>query len=172
MSAYALSSKDAHAITDDPNVCMFFEQCVEQSSNGAETAKWLLNAGAKLANEKGCRVDELGITPEQLAGVITLRSENSIGSSAGSSLFALLCDSDKTAEVLAEEEGLLQVHDENALIQWVQESIETQPQAADDVKNGKDAAIGRLIGEVMKRSGGSADAGAVRKQILATLRPE
>ena len=59
--------------------------------------------------------------------------------------------------------------DEHALSKWVREAIEAQPQAADDVRHGKDAAIGRLIGEVMKRSGGSADAKAVRSQILASL---
>jgi aspartyl-tRNA(Asn)/glutamyl-tRNA(Gln) amidotransferase subunit B len=83
----------------------------------------------------------------------------------------LLCDSDQTAEALAESEGLLQVNDENALAAWVQEAIEAQPQAAQDVRQGKDAAIGRLIGEVMKRSGGSADAGSVRTHLLAILRP-
>ena len=85
-------------------------------------------------------------------------------------MFVKLCSSDQTAESLAESEGLLQVNDEKTLATWVLEAIDAQPQAADDVRQGKDAAIGRLMGEVMKRSGGSADAGAVRKQLLATLR--
>ncbi len=62
------------------------------------------------------------------------------------------------------------MRDEKQLAVWVLEAIESQPQAADDVRAGKDAAIGRLIGEVMKRSGGSAEAGAVREQLLTTLR--
>ena len=86
-------------------------------------------------------------------------------------MFELLCDSDVAADSLAESEGLLQVTDENVLATWVQEAIEAQPKAADDVRSGKDAAIGRLIGEVMKRSGGSAEAGAVRTQVLLVLRP-
>jgi aspartyl-tRNA(Asn)/glutamyl-tRNA(Gln) amidotransferase subunit B len=171
ISEYTLSHKDAQAITADPELCNFYELCVEASGDGAESAKWLLNAGSKLANEHGCNVHALGITPDQLAGIISLRSSNSIGSSAGTTLFSLLCNSDQTAEEIADVEGLLQVTDENALGEWVQAAIETQPQAANDVRNGKDAAIGRLIGDVMKRSGGSADAGAVRKQLLATLRP-
>lgn len=170
ISEYKLSNKDAAAIISEPSLCCFFEACVSESNNGCESAKWILNAGAKLANEQGCDVDELGITAEQLAGIIVLRENNSIGSSAATTLFGLLCDSDQTAEALAESEGLLQVNDENALAAWVQEAIEAQPQAAQDVREGKDAAIGRLIGEVMKRSGGSADAGPVRTQLLAILR--
>lgn len=166
-----LSAKDIAALTAEPSLCYFFESCVKESGNGAESAKWLLNAGAKLSNEKGCMVDELGITPEQIAGIIDLRSSNDIGSTAANALFELLCASDQNAHSLAESEGLLQVVDENALAQWIQEAIEAQPQATADVREGKGSAIGRLIGEVMKRSGGSADAGMVRTKLLQTLRP-
>ena len=166
-----LSDKDASALISEPSLCRFFEACVLESNDGSESAKWVLNAGAKLANEQECNVDDLGITPEQIAGIISLRKNNSVGSSAATQLFELLCRSDHSAESLAESEGLLQVNDENALASWANEAIEAQPQAAEDVRQGKDAAIGRLIGEVMKRSGGSADAGAVRNQILSILRP-
>jgi aspartyl-tRNA(Asn)/glutamyl-tRNA(Gln) amidotransferase subunit B len=167
---FDLSKKDVDALTANPSLCFFFEECVKESANGTESAKWLLNAGAKLSNEKGCNIDALGITPDQVAGIIALRMENSIGSSSANTLFELLCDSDLTAEVVAESEGLLQVSDAGVLATWVQEAIEAQPQAADDVRGGKDAAIGRLIGDVMKRSGGSADAGAVRTKLLSILR--
>ena len=49
-------------------------------------------------------------------------------------------------------------------------AIEAQPQAADDVRGGKDAAIGRLVGAVMKASGGQADAKEVRDRLFARLR--
>jgi aspartyl-tRNA(Asn)/glutamyl-tRNA(Gln) amidotransferase subunit B len=165
-----LSDKDVAALTTEPSLCYFFEACVKESGNGAESAKWLLNAGAKLSNEQGCKVDELGITPEQISGIITLRSSNEIGSTAANTLFELLCTSDQTAHSLAESKGLLQVVDEDALSQWIKEAMEAQPQATADVREGKDAAIGRLIGEVMKRSKGTADAGMVRAQLLETLR--
>ncbi len=167
---FNISEKDTAAIISEPSLCFFFENCVTESGNGPESAKWLLNAGAKLSNERGCRVDELGITPEQLGGIISLRSSKSIGSSAANTLFELLCDSTQTAESVAESEGLLQVTDENALETWIQEAVEAHPQAAEDVRGGKDAAIGRLVGEVMKRSGGSADASAVRAKLMSTLR--
>ena len=169
-SNYNLSLKDAMALTAEPDLCNFFELCVDQSKDGAEIAKWLLNAGAKFANEKKCEVNKLGITPKQLADLIALRTENKIGSSAADKLFGLLCDSDQAAENHAEEHGLLQINDDGAIDTWVAEAIEAQPQATDDVRSGKDAAIGRLVGEVMKRSGGAADAKSVREKLLQQLR--
>ena len=168
---FGLSKKDSNAVTADPDVCQFFERCAEESGDGSAAAKFLLNIGAKSANESKCGIHELGITPEQFAGVLALRESKQIGSSAAETIFDLLCNSDKTAETVENEEGLMQVNDEASLATWVNEAIEAQPQAAEDVRSGKDAAIGRLIGDVMKRSGGSADAGAVRQQIIQTLRP-
>ena len=167
---FGLSQKDAVAITADPNMCMFFESCLSTHQEGVHVAKFLLNTGVKIANEAHTSVDQLGISPEQVGEIMDLRNENQIGSTAAQTLFGLLCQSEKSAESVAKDEGLLQVNDEASLANWVQEAIDAQPQATEDVRSGKDAAIGRLIGEVMKRSGGSADAGAARKYILETLR--
>jgi aspartyl-tRNA(Asn)/glutamyl-tRNA(Gln) amidotransferase subunit B len=167
---FQLSLKDAQALTAEPEVSNFFEACVSVSGDGSSCAKLLLNTGAKLANEQGCEVNQLGITPDQLAELVSMRTNNTIGSSAASTLFELLCASDQTAETLAEEHGLVQVTDDGAIDAWVNAAIEAQPQAAEDVRGGKDAALGRLVGEVMKRSGGAADAKTVREKLLLEIR--
>jgi aspartyl-tRNA(Asn)/glutamyl-tRNA(Gln) amidotransferase subunit B len=168
--SFGLSAKDAAALANDADTCRFFEASAEASGDGAGAAKWLLNAGAKRANELGVVISELGITPEQVAGIIALRAGGAIGSSAADELFGLLCDRDEAADVVAKEVGLMQVRDDAAMAGWIDEAIEAQPAAASDFKGGKDAAVGRLVGEVMKRSGGTADAGAVREALHGRLR--
>lgn len=179
--AYHLSNKAANALTDDRDVCYFFEACVEEveqqadASNpernpGQECANWLLNAGAKRANERGCGVHELGITPSQLADLIQLRIKDAIGSSAADALFGLLCETDEPAAPVAERNGLLQVRDEGQLDAWVADAIAAQPQAAEDFAGGKDSAVGRLVGHVMKLSKGQADAKAVTEKLRQRLR--
>ncbi|MEM0914789.1 MAG: Asp-tRNA(Asn)/Glu-tRNA(Gln) amidotransferase GatCAB subunit B, partial [Planctomycetota bacterium] len=63
----------------------------------------------------------------------------------------------------------LQVTDTGALEGWADEVIAAFPEIAEQIRGGKQQAIGRLIGEVMKRSGGQADAKAVREILLAKL---
>ena len=72
---------------------------------------------------------------------------------------------------LAERHGLLQVRDDAALERWCDEAIAAQPQAAADVRAGKGAAIGRIVGAVMKASGGKADAKAVNEMLMRKLKP-
>jgi aspartyl-tRNA(Asn)/glutamyl-tRNA(Gln) amidotransferase subunit B len=179
--AYHLSVKDANALTEERDLCMFYEACiaaVERSAGasepernpGKECAVWLLNAGARRANERSRGVHELGITPEQIAQIIELRATNAIGSSAADELFGLLCETDEHAETVAKERGLLQVRDESQLDAWVAQAIAAQPQAAQDFAAGKDAAMGRLVGQVMNLSGGQADAQTVQEKLRARLR--
>jgi aspartyl-tRNA(Asn)/glutamyl-tRNA(Gln) amidotransferase subunit B len=179
---WRLDPKEAIALTDDPETCRFYEACVAAleaqppaggdaaAAPGQACAKLLLNAGAKRANERGCALHELGIAPRQVAQLLALRSAGEIGSSAADELFALLCETADDARTLAQEHGLIQVRDEAKLAAWVEEAIAEQPQAAADFAAGKDAAAGRLVGAVMKRSGGQADAQAARRRLVERLR--
>jgi aspartyl-tRNA(Asn)/glutamyl-tRNA(Gln) amidotransferase subunit B len=181
---FGLSEVEAMTLTSDRDLCLFYERCVEavtphdrvdagDSPAGAACAKWLLNAGAKRANERGVGIHELGITPRQIAQIIDLRERNIIGSTAADELFAELCDTSKNnvnAETLATERGLVQVRDEGQLDAWVDEAIKAQPQAAADFTAGKDAAVGRLVGQVMKASKGRADAAAIQTKLRLKLR--
>ncbi|MEE8458867.1 MAG: Asp-tRNA(Asn)/Glu-tRNA(Gln) amidotransferase subunit GatB, partial [Phycisphaerales bacterium] len=176
---FNLGAEDALALTEERALGEFYEQCIAavladapdatESYAGRACAKLLLNAGARLANERGHTIPDLGIRPEQVAGIITLRGTDAIGSSAGDELFVLLCGTDEQAAAVAERRGLLQVHDENQIETWCDEAIAAQPQAADDFRAGKEAAMGRLIGAVMKASGGQADAKMAREKLVERL---
>ncbi len=176
---YGLPEKDAIALTEEHDLTRFFEQCVEQVvGRGAArlleasqaAAKLLLNAGARRANERGVSIHELGIRPAQVAGVIALRQAQAVGSTAADELIGLLCETEESAELVAQRRGLLQVSDEGELDGWCERAVAAQPQAAADYRAGKEAALGRLVGEVMKQSGGRADAQAVREKLARRLR--
>ena len=177
-SEYSLSAVDARALTEERDVCMFYEQCVQavdcssitQANAGLACAKFLLNAGARLAREHNCQIHELGISAKQIAQLVIMRIDNRIGSSAADELFSLLCATHEEAQVVAKSAGLLQVSDEKQLYEWVEKAITAQPQAAQEYANGKDAALGRIVGEVMKLSQGQAEAKAVGTLLRSKLR--
>jgi len=178
---YDLAATDAEALVDQRELSEFYEQCIQAvlaAGGSAATeahaaracSKLLLNAGARLANERGRPIHDLGVSPGQLAGIIGLRDEDAIGSSAVDELFELLTRTDEPAAAVAQRRGLLQVRDEEQLDTWCEQAIAAQPQAVKDFLAGKDAALGRLVGAVMKASGGKADAKGIREKLLARLR--
>jgi len=176
---YTLSHKEAMALTDERDVCLFYEDCVaaavaigvEEAIAGKQCANALLQVGQRLANEKSILVSDLGATAAQVAGLVKLRLDDAIGSTAADELFALLLEEDASPETLAEKHNLLQVRDDAALDSWCEEAIADPANAkvVEDIKGGKHAGIGRLMGAVMKRSGGAADAKAVQKKLREKL---
>ena len=170
-----LSEKDAAALIDEPAVTRFFEKVLSLKVEAKRATALLLNYGAKRANERGVRIDELGITPEQVAGIAVLIEADKIGSSAADELFGYCCDPksmNKTAEELAEEHGLLQVSDTSALEGYIDQVLADpkNAKAIEDIRGGKDKAVGMLLGGIMKLSGGQANPKLVREMILERVR--
>lgn len=167
-----LNPKDAAAIVEEPELTRFFEAVLAEGVEPKRAAAMLLNYGQKRANERGCGVHELGITPNQIRQLSDLVANDRIGSSAADELFGVLCDSamaEKNVEELASERNLIQVSDDSAMESWVAQAIAEQPQAADDVRSGKQAAIGRLVGAVMKASGGQANPKLAQQKLRQAL---
>lgn len=169
---FKLRAVDIEAMLDERGLAEFFEEAVE-IAGGAECAnqlaKIILNPLAKLANEANCHPHEVGVSPSQVAGVLALRTSNTIGAQSMEPLLGVLANSDDTAEALAEREGLVVVQDDSQLEAWCRAAIAANEQAATEFTAGKQAAIGRLMGHVMKASKGSAEAGAVQKKIRELL---
>lgn len=177
---YGLPPTDAAALVDDRSLCLWFERVVEVQLGagdppsphdaGHEAAKLILNQLAKRANEIGVGPHEIGLVPEQVGELLALRRSGTVPPQAVDRLLELATESSDSILDLAEANGLVVVRDEGAMEAWLDEAIAAQAQAADDVRNGKDAAIGRLVGAVMKASGGQADAKEVRDRLFARLR--
>lgn len=181
LSEYELTEAEAGTLTGDYDLSNFYESCIDalqERRSGAMTtaaigrsvAKLLLNAGARRANEQQREIHELGITPAQVSQLIELREADEVGSSAADELFNLLCENDADASTLVERHGLLQVTDTAQLDEWIAEAIEAEFDAAQSYASGKDAALGRLTGAVMKLSKGQADAKAVQEKLRRQLR--
>lgn len=83
-------------------------------------------------------------------------------------IFEKIFDEDINPEQYVEEHGLKQVNDEGALRATIEEVIAANPQSVEDYRNGKEKAIGFLVGQTMKAMKGKANPGMVN-QILKEL---
>ena len=68
-----------------------------------------------------------------------------------------MSESGQDAQTIVNEQGLVMVSDHQSLINWINEALEENPQSIVDFKQGKDRAVGFLVGQVMKKSKGQAD---------------
>jgi aspartyl-tRNA(Asn)/glutamyl-tRNA(Gln) amidotransferase subunit B len=107
--------------------------------------------------------------PAQVAGIIALRESGALGAQNVDALVAAIAGTGADPQEAAAKAGLLVVRDDSALDAWVDQAIAANAQAAADVRAGKGAAIGRIVGAVMKLAGGKADAKTVNERIMRRL---
>ena len=88
-----------------------------------------------------------------------------INGSVAKEVFEVMFEEDIDPEQYVEEKGLRTVNDEGALRKTIAEVIAANPRSVEDYRNGKEKAIGFLVGQTMKAMKGKADPGAVN-QIL------
>jgi aspartyl-tRNA(Asn)/glutamyl-tRNA(Gln) amidotransferase subunit B len=135
----------------------------------AEARNWWLGYLAQKANEAGVEPAELPITPEQVARVIALVADGELSTGlARQAVDGVLQTGDDVADVVAAR-GLRRVSDVDALGAAVDEAIAAQPDVVAKIEGGKVAAVGALVGAVMRATRGQADATVVRRLILERL---
>ena len=170
--ASGIGDKDLRQLMDAPDLCEFFDRTVTEAGGASAStavAKIVLNAGSRHANERGVEVWDLGITPQQIAQIVAMRDAGEISAQGADQLFGLSCSSTESARALAAAAGLLVSNDSGQLEAWVDAAIAANAQAAADVRSGKMAAIGRIVGAVVKQAGGSVDGKAAQAVILKRL---
>ncbi len=132
-------------------------------------ANWFVSV---LGSEENAELDVAQIKNSALIELAEMAEGGELSSTAAKEVLVKLFESgEKTAREVAKQMNLLQVNDECELGRIVDEvlALPETARAVADVKNGEMKAIGFLVGQVMKRSGGKANPGAVNKVIQAKL---
>jgi len=145
------------------------EATVAAGAAPAAARKWWLTELARRANETGLELEELAITPAQVAAVQALVDAGTVNDKLARQVIdAVLAGEGEPAAVVAAR-GLAVVSDDGALSAAVERAIQANPGVAAKIREGKVQAAGALIGAVMQEMRGQADAARVRELILARL---
>ncbi len=145
------------------------EQTVAAGSSPQAARKWWLSELARRANERGVELVELPVSPEQVAQVQQLVDDGRVNDKLARQVLDGVLAGEGSPEEVVSARGLEVVSDDSALGAAVDRAIEANPDVAEKIRGGKQAAAGALIGAVMKEMKGQADAGRVRELILERL---
>ena len=159
---------DIGIITDSKHMADLFEETVAICKQPKKVSNWLMGETLRLLKEKSMDPEDIRFSPENLAKLIGLVDAKAINSSVAKEVFEIMFEQDVDPEHYVEEKGLKTVNDEGALRKTIEEVIAANPQSVEDYHNGKDRAIGFLVGQTMKAMKGKADPALVN-QILKEL---
>lgn len=166
---FQIPDYDIAIITDYKKMADIFEQTTAICNNPKKVSNWLMVETMRILKENSMDVTDISFSPENLAKLIKLTDDGAINSSVAKEVFERIFHEDIDPDKYVEEHGLKQVNDESALYQAVQDVIEANPQSVSDYRNGKDKAIGFLVGQTMKIMKGKANPGMVNQMLKEIL---
>jgi len=166
---FKLSDYDAGVLTAERSTADFFEQIVQAGGEPKRVCNVLTQTGLKIANEKGCGVSDLGVSPQGVARLAAMVEAGTVGAGSSATIFEAMVETRKEPEVLAEELNLIQKSDAGELEAVVEQVLADNPNAVEDVTAGgkkSKKARGFLLGQVMQKTKGQANP-KVASEILA-----
>lgn len=155
MQEYDLSEYDAELLTASRDLADFFE-----------VANQACNLPKKLANFIGTELlrafaaeemDKCTIRPQNLGKLVAMIESGTISGKIAKAVFADMLSDGGDPETIVQQKGLVQMSNEDELVALVQEIIATNPEQAQQFRDGKEKVLGFFVGQLMKKTGGKAN---------------
>ena len=140
---------------------------VEHGASSEAARAWWGNFLVQKANEARFRVDELPITPAQVAAVVKLVDEGKLSNKLARQVVEGVLAGEGEPEQVMTDRGLAVVRDDSLIQAAVDEALAANPDVAEKIRGGKVQAAGAIVGAVMKATKGQADAARVRELVFA-----
>ena len=166
-----LSEYDAYNLTDNKGIALYYEAILQHTSNFKSAANWLMGDVKSYLNEFGVDIEAFPLNPLKIANVIELIDSGKISHSAASQkLFpALLKEPTADPAQLSEQLNLLQDSSADAIMSFIQQVIDENPNEVERYRNGEKQLTGFFMGQLMKISKGKADPKAANELMRKTL---
>lgn len=164
-----LPAYDAHVLTLTKEMSDFFEATVQDGADAKLTSNWLMGEVLAYLNKQQKELKDVALTPAGLSKMVQLIEKGTISSKIAKKVFNELIEKGGDPEEIVKAKGLVQISDEGTLRKIVTEILDNNEQSIEDFKNGKDRAIGFLVGQIMKATKGQANPPLVNKILLEEI---
>jgi aspartyl-tRNA(Asn)/glutamyl-tRNA(Gln) amidotransferase subunit B len=163
---YGIMDDHAKALTSELKLAVFYED-VAKKADPKTSAVWICDVLKGELNYRDLTID--AFRKEHMLSVIRLLSSKKVTEDGAVDIIRTLLDKGGSPEEIVKEKGLLKVEGD-IVATATEEAIKENPQAVTDFKAGKEKALNSLVGAVMKKTKGRADARTAREMLLGKLR--
>jgi aspartyl-tRNA(Asn)/glutamyl-tRNA(Gln) amidotransferase subunit B len=163
---YGVTEQDAWNLSTSPGLIAFFEQSALGYDDPRKVANMILALVKKYLNVHAIEIDGLNVEPLRLRELLGLVDSGKISGKIAKDVFVEMADTGDSAVAVIDRSSLSQIADEDAIGVMVDEVIADNPASVEDFTNGKEKAIGFLMGQIMKKTQGKANP----KMAMALLR--
>jgi aspartyl-tRNA(Asn)/glutamyl-tRNA(Gln) amidotransferase subunit B len=165
---YGLSDEAADKLTSTKQVADFFERVAEEFDADL-AATWVADNLLGELNYRDMAITDVEGRLDEVMRLVELVATDEItAKNARETVLRAMLDAETTPDAVVETEGLGKTSGE-AVQAAVEAAIEENPDAVEDYHSGESGALNFLVGQVMQKTGGSADPGDVNQLLRAEL---
>ena len=174
---YGLPVYDAGLLTSSKSSADFFESVLSVRPLGGKSrqqvaksvSNWMLGELARLLNTTGGSVEDVRFQPEHLIELLDLIDAGTLSTGLGKTVFEEMFKTGRPPAQIADEAGMVQISDTQAVQSAVEEAVANNPEPVADYLNGKETAMRFLMGQVMKITRGKANPQLAAKLVKEKL---
>ena len=164
---YALTEEDAAFLATRDDERVFFKEAAAAGDQPVPVANWLIHELRPLLSDE--QMESPPVTPKHFAELVALHSDKTLSSRMAREVLEEMIASGDAPEAVVERKGMRQISDEDALSGFVEEVLAAFPDRVEAYKDGKKGLIGFFMGQVMQKTGGSANPQVVRNLLQESL---
>jgi aspartyl-tRNA(Asn)/glutamyl-tRNA(Gln) amidotransferase subunit B len=171
VETFHLSAYDAHFLAETREMAMYFLELVSHTQAYKSAANWLMGPVKSHLNESGRTIESFELAPSKLAALIELVEKGVITHNlASQQLFALCIKSPELSpRQIVDQQGWLAQANTDELPAFVEAALAAYPDKVNEYRQGKKGLLALFVGEVMKRSKGTADPKRVNQLVTESL---
>ncbi|MDR7856692.1 Asp-tRNA(Asn)/Glu-tRNA(Gln) amidotransferase subunit GatB [Tissierella sp.] len=166
---YNLEPYDAGVLTASKDLAAFYEETIKYVNDPKLVSNWIMGDVLRRLKDEEVEIEDVSLTPKALGQLISIVKDGKINNNTGKKVLKEMFDTGKDPETIVKEQGLIQISDEGELKGIIEKILDENEQSIIDFKNGKDRALGFLVGQIMKASRGKANPQLVNKMLTDML---
>ena len=169
MNSYGLSDDNAELVTINKETASFFEEVLSYEVSAKNAVNWITGDLFALINKNDTNISESKVNPRHIAEIIQNIEDQKISGPSAKKLLEIVWNEGGEIQDLIQKEGLEQISNDDEIEKILDEVISENQKQFEQLKSGKDRLQGFFVGQVMKKTSGSASPQVVNKLLKDKL---
>jgi len=169
IKTYGIPEYDAGVIVSSKALAVFYEEAAKLAGDAKLASNFMMTEILRRLKDMDSDISDMPFSASDFADLLKFVKSGTISNNMAKKVFREMAETGKKPEKIIEEKGMKQITDESAIEEIVDKVISENPQSVEDYKNGKDRALGFLVGQTMKASRGKAAPQMVNRMVSEKL---
>lgn len=163
-----LTEYDANILCENKEIADYFEVAV-RGVDAKKVANWMMGDFFAMLKEKGLKIEQSPISPENLGKLVKLISDDVISGKIAKDVFEIMKETGGDPEDIVNEKGWKQETDTAFIEKIMDELMVAKPDEVNAYKSGRNNLLGFFVGQILKATQGKANPSIVNEIVRKKL---